>query len=343
MMRRLLKLAAAAAVAFAAFAIYILYPPPERSFRFPDGRRFAFSIVDDTDMATLERVRPIYEVLARYGLRTTKTVWVLASTETSHASNQGDSLQDADYLAFIRDLQARGFEIALHGARGGDSRREETVDALAQFEILLGRGPRMQINHYLNADNLYWGNDRWSFAPYRWAYGLAVNREFSGDDPATGFFWGDLAKERITYVNQFTFLDIDLLSVTPSFPYHLDDKPYVNLWFSTVDGDGLSQFEALLSPANLDRLERDGGICLVYTHFGNGSFNRADGVDPRFEERIRDLASRNGWFAPASEILDHVRRHPDWTADPGWREKVRQETLFLWALLKRYLRDRDKA
>lgn len=339
MIRKLLKLAVAIACAFSAFAIYILYPPPDRSFQFPDGKRFAFSIVDDTDMATLERNRPVYDALFRHGLRTTKTVWVLASTEASHPNNQGDSLQDADYLEFIRDLQAKGFEIALHGVRGGGSKREEIVAAIAQFEALLGQKPRMHVNHLMNADNLYWGNDRWSFAPYRWAYGLAVDREFSGDDPASPHFWGDLASSHITYVNQFTFLDINLLDVTPAFPYHLNDKPFVQLWFPTVDGDGLVQFEKLLSTENLDRLEREGGICLVYTHFGTGSFNQGDGVDPRFEDRIRDLASRNGWFAPASEILDHLRTHPEWTAEPSWRETVRLETLFLWAILKRRFRD----
>jgi hypothetical protein len=88
-------------------------PPPQRAIAFP-RKRFAFTIVDDTDMATLERIRPVYEVLHRYGLRTTKTVWVLDATETDHPANAGDSLNDPGYRAFIQDLRSKGFEIALH-------------------------------------------------------------------------------------------------------------------------------------------------------------------------------------------------------------------------------------
>ena len=81
---------------------------------------------------------------------------------------------------------------------------------------------------------------------------------------------------------------------------------------------------------NLDRLEREGGVCLVYSHMGAGSFNRDGGPDPRFESRLKDLASRNGWFAPASEILDYLRAQPGWRADLSFRETVRLEILFLW-------------
>ena len=167
--------------------------------------------------------------------------------------------------------------------------------------------------------------ERWSFAPLRWFYRLAKDDHFSGEDPASPHYWGDLARQRIRYVNQFTFEDINLLNVTPSFPYRLPDKPLVNRWFPTANGDNLDQFERLLSPENLDRLEREGGVSIVYAHLGAGSFNAGDGVDPRFEARIRDVASRNGWFVPASKLLDYLATQPGWRADPGWRERVRLE------------------
>ena len=71
---------------------YFLALPKAHPIVFPEGKRFAFSIVDDTDMATLERVKPIYEVLERYGLRTTKTVWVYEASEAGNPANRGDSL-----------------------------------------------------------------------------------------------------------------------------------------------------------------------------------------------------------------------------------------------------------
>lgn len=323
------------AALFAAALLYILPAPEARPITFPDGKRFAFSIVDDTDMATTERARPLYAILHQYGLRTTKTVWVLKSRSDRHSPDSGETLQDPPYRELIADMRQKGFEIALHGVRGGSSERPDIIQGLDEFRNENGQYPVMHVNHSLNADNVYWGSNRWSFAPYRWAYGMLEGNKFSGEDPESKHFWGDLVKERVKYVNQFTFSDINLLNVTPSFPYHLSDKPYVNFWFPTADGDNLDLFEALLSPENLDRLEREGGVCLVYTHLGAGSFTKSAEATARFEARIKDVAARNGWFAPASEILDHLAKQPGWTAEPSFREKVRLETLFLWTLITR--------
>ena len=79
------------AATFSAGAFF-LYPPEPRAIAFPDGKRFAFSIVDDTDLTSLERVKPLYELLHRYGFRTTKTVWVMESNEVTHRPNQGATL-----------------------------------------------------------------------------------------------------------------------------------------------------------------------------------------------------------------------------------------------------------
>lgn len=314
---------------------YFLYPPEPRAVTFPGGKRFAFSIVDDTDMATVERVKPLYELLHRYGFRTTKTVWVLESNEPSHPPNRGDTLQDPAYRAFILDLKNRGFEIALHGVRGGSSQRQDIIDGLKEFNGILGEYPTIHINHSLNRDNVYWGELRWSFAPFQWGYGLIGKHKFFGQDSASAHFWGDLVKQHVRYVNQFTYGDINLLTINPSMPYRLSDKPYVNYWFPTADGDNLDWFDELLRPENLDRLEREGGVCLVYTHMGAGSFNKNGGPHPRFEARLKDLASRNGWFAPASEILDYLREQPGWRPDLSFREEVRLEILFLWNAILR--------
>ncbi|KFZ43959.1 hypothetical protein KD27_09500 [Smithella sp. D17] len=318
-------------------SIYFLYPPQPRVITFPDGKRFAFSIVDDTDLATLERIKPLYELLYQYGMRTTKTVWVLESNEPSHSPNRGDSLHDPAYRAFILDLKSKGFEIALHGVRGGSSQRPDILDGLERFKGVLGQYPAIHVNHSLNRDNVYWGEHRWSFAPYRWIYASVGDRGFSGQDDESIYFWGDLVKQHVRYVNQFTYGDINLLALNPSMPYRLADKPYVNYWFPTADGDNLDRFEFLLRKENLDRLEREGGVCLVYTHMGAGSFNLGSAANPRFESRLKDLASRNGWFATASEILDYLREQPGWRDNLDFRETVRLETLFLWNALLRVI------
>lgn len=334
-MRRIAKLALVSFGMVASTVAYFLYPPSPLIVSFPEGKRFAFSIVDDTDMATLERVKPIYELLDRYGVHTTKTVWVLDTNEPGHQPNQGDTLHDPAYRTFIKELKGKGFEIALHGVRGGSSVRQDIMQGLEEFRSEIGQYPSIHVNHSLNRDNIYWGERRWSLAPFQWLYAFVGKHKFSGEDEKSAYFWGDLVKQHVRYVNQFTYGDINLLALNPSLPYRLSDKTYVNYWFPTADGDNLDRFEHLLRTENLDRLEREGGVCLVYAHMGAGSFNKGRDANPRFEARIRDLASRNGWFAPASEILDYLRKQPGWNGDLSFRETVRLELLFFWNAMLR--------
>ncbi len=314
----------------AILAAWVAVPPSAPAIAFPGGHRFAFSIVDDTDLASLERLKPVYAVLERHGLRTTKTVWVLPrAPESVHDADLGDALSDPEYRAFILDLHRKGFEIALHGVRGGSSPRAQTLKGLDEFKSILGQYPRMHVNHSLNQENLYWGADLYGFLPLRWLAGFAVDYEFSGEEEGSPYFWGDVARERIEYVRRFTYREINLLSADPSMPYRVPGMPYVKYWFSTSDGDGVEKFAALLNDENLDRLEREGGVCFVYAHLGAGSFNKGHDVDPRYEDRIRAIAARNGWFAPASEILDHLRAQPTWTGEPGVRQQLRLDAKFV--------------
>jgi hypothetical protein len=309
-------------------SVYVLVPARAKAVAFPDGKRFALSIIDDTDLTTLERIRPIYDLLHKHRIRTTKTIWVFESNQASYPSNKGDTLRDPAYRSFILDLQAKGFEIALHGVRGGSSHRDDISRGLEEYKDILGAYPRMHINHAHNQDNLYWGRHRFSFAPYRLLGGLVFGR-FAGQDPESEHFWGDLAHQHIRYVRQFTFPEINLLNVYPSIPYRLPDKPWVNYWFPTSNGANADHFVELLKRDNLDRLEREGGVSLVYAHMGAGSFSRNGRVDPRVAERLEDLASRNGWFAPASDILDYLKQQPAWSEQLTFRQTVRLETLFI--------------
>src|SRR5437899_12303427 len=83
---------------------------------FPGGKRFAFSILDDTDDSTLENVKPIYDLLRERGLRTTKTVWPLACPEGSRHFFAADNLQNEAYRDFVHELVEAGCEVAFHGA-----------------------------------------------------------------------------------------------------------------------------------------------------------------------------------------------------------------------------------
>src|SRR6202040_3687090 len=58
-------------------------PSPDASRTFPGGKRFALTIIDDTDVATVENLKPIYDLLYESGMRTTKTVWPVGCAEGS--------------------------------------------------------------------------------------------------------------------------------------------------------------------------------------------------------------------------------------------------------------------
>ena len=88
------------------------------SVGWPDGRAFAFSIVDDTDGSTMENVPPVYALLADLGIFTTKSVWPLAGDV-----RDGLACDDPRYRAWVEGLQEQGFEIALHNVSSRTSPR----------------------------------------------------------------------------------------------------------------------------------------------------------------------------------------------------------------------------
>src|SRR5438132_7240257 len=133
--------------------------------RFPNNRGFAFTVFDDTDDSTVENVGPVYELLSEIGMHTTKSVWALPCGPNTPF--HGSTLQDRQYLDFIRHLRNEGFEIALHNARNCDATRDVTRQGLDEFEWLIGALPRSHSNHYFNRDNLYWGPARLSFRGMR--------------------------------------------------------------------------------------------------------------------------------------------------------------------------------
>ena len=54
-----------------------LHAKNSNRLQLPEGKRFVFTIFDDTDSATLENVRGVYALLADLGFRTTKSCWVV--------------------------------------------------------------------------------------------------------------------------------------------------------------------------------------------------------------------------------------------------------------------------
>lgn len=279
------------------------------SVELPGGKRFAFTIIDDTDVATTENVRPIYQLLEELGMRTTKTVWSEACPEGSDLFSGSETLEDPGYRAFVVDLQRRGFEIAWHGATMESSDRERTLDGLDRFRDTFGADPRVYANHAYNRENLYWGEARIDDPILRGVY-----RRFNGRPPGyyqghvegSRYFWGDVCHDRIEYVRNLTFRTVNLLEVNPSIPYHDPTRPHVRWWFSAADADDCHAFNELLSRDALDGLADRGGVCIVATHLGKGYVRNGE-VHPRTRAVLERLARRDGWFPPVGELLDFLR------------------------------------
>ena len=70
----------------------------------------------------------------------------------------------------------------------------------------------------------------------------------------------------------------------------------------------VTSFNNLLTKENIDKLEREKGCCILYTHFAYDFVDENGNLDEGFKAAIDYLASKNAWFATASEILDHVLR-----------------------------------
>lgn len=271
---------------------------PQKS---PEDARFAFTIVDDTDNSTLSTVKPFYDLLLRLGMRTTKTVWVYRSRDSFF----GDTVEDARYVEYLLDLQAAGFEMAIHNVGSGAFTRAEILAGLERFRETFGTFPRLLAQHGWNPDCLYWGGKRfgpllgWFFRRFR------DKGTYSGELPTSPHYWGDRAKELISYVRNYTFDQIDLNRRDGALPYHDVRKPQVNRWFSSVDGRCLDQMLHILSKPNVDRLVDERGVCILYTHVADG-LTVGDKVHPELRRRLEYVAARNGTFVPASTLLDRL-------------------------------------
>ncbi|MCU1220587.1 MAG: uncharacterized protein JWN42_1784 [Candidatus Angelobacter sp.] len=272
---------------------------------FPDNKTFAFSIFDDTDLSTVENVGPVYRLLDEIGIRTTKSVWPLASTEAARLG--GSSLQDFEYLTFVLGLKKAGFEVGLHNVRNTCSTRDEIEAGLKEFRLRIGCYPRVHTNHSCNRENIYWGPARFSsIGPLYRAMTMLNRPSFEGHIEDSKYFWGDLCHCRIDYVRNFVFREINLDRVNPSMPYHDPERRFVNAWFSSSDGHDVHSFCELLSEANQDRLEEEHGVCIVYTHFACG-FASKGVIHPRVDFLLRRLARKSGWFVPVSTLLDYLQ------------------------------------
>ncbi|MDE2059275.1 MAG: hypothetical protein KGL31_06235 [candidate division NC10 bacterium] len=275
--------------------------------RWPENKEFAFTIFDDTDGAVLEEVSLVYRFLTELGFRTTKSVWVLRAAGA--AFHPGATCEDSDYLAWLKQIKATGFELGLHNVSAGSSTRDRIEKGLDLFCHHFGHLPYIHANHSSALENIYWGLKRFSDPLVRSIYHaltIRKNRRFHGDEEGSPYFWGDLCKETIRYVRNLVFKEINTLQMCPEMPYYDPQRPYVNLWFASSDGGDVERFIHTLG--SIDDLQRERGACIIYAHFANGFVSNGR-LDPRFIRVMKDVSERPGWFVPVSQLLDWLKNN----------------------------------
>ena len=79
----------------------------------PDGKKAAFAIIDDTDDAVMPDITRVYDTLINNGVKSTKTVWVYPVRD-KHLFKGATLTSDPEYAMFVKNLVSLGFEIGLH-------------------------------------------------------------------------------------------------------------------------------------------------------------------------------------------------------------------------------------
>ena len=71
----------------------------------PNNKKFAFTIFDDTDRANLKDIQLVYEYLDTLGFKTTKSVWVIKGNRPHESS--GVTCDDKMYLDWLLGLKIK--------------------------------------------------------------------------------------------------------------------------------------------------------------------------------------------------------------------------------------------
>ena len=225
--------------------------------------------------------------------------------------NLGATCADQDYLSWLQQIQQFGFEIGYHMTTYHTSLREEIKDGLEKFHQFFGCYPSSMANHLGCCENIYWGDYRFTGLNqfvYNLLTGYRQHKKYRGHVEGDPHFWGDVCRDKIKYVRNWTFSDIDTMKACPIMPYHDPQRPYVNYWFACCKGGNVELFNSCMAEFNQDRLEQEGGACIMYTHFAFG-FSENGRLNPRFRALMQRLSEKNGWFVPVTTLLDFLMDH----------------------------------
>jgi len=284
---------------------------------YPDAHRFAFTIVHDADSAYSARLAPLFEEFDALKMKITATIFVywagdsqgdlswsrwnaIADPRVAFLAPSAVPLVDQREREFYVDLAARGHEIAMHTPSDTSDTTEELENSFEYFAQIFGHPPTVYVEHSSRSNRETLEHDGSNpQSPY---YSKGVLSRYAP------WVWVD-GPLGIPPANETRYFDLAAFQGAP-FSDSLAKRYGLPKVFTRTgkwrdaNGDGFLDW---YSKANIDTLERDRGLALVYTHLDERWLD-ADTRKMRepLRERLEYLTARNGWFVPAGTILDRI-------------------------------------
>ncbi len=166
------------------------------AIRWPDGKRFAFTVFDDPDSQPLEESRVIYGFLRDAGFRTTKGVWPLGPYREGELA-VGIVRESGVSSACSRFAEGTDLKSDSTARRCRPHRGRQTQRALELFREYFDSDPAVMSNHFYNQEGIYWGPARLS-GMRRLLYRLATAHQrpmrYSGHVAEDPYYWGTSAR-----------------------------------------------------------------------------------------------------------------------------------------------------
>ena len=333
----------------------LFVPSPTKPWEispYPNGHRFAFTIIHDADDAYSERLAPLFRVFDKYGFKLSISVFAFWNKDEAnkflYKNTPSDRLfyearavplEEKSEQDFYKKLASKGHEIGLHSASNLTDTREDTQRAFEYFRDVFGYYPKIYIEHR-DADNKECVQNKGShpesnyyivdilnrYGPWVWIISpSALPYEGRGNyfnilDSSSLIFsdtalqyWGVLREFLKT--GNFDLYNGELYLTmikggTPFDTYALKKYGIIKAFRRTgraeqANGEGFLKW---YSKDNIDKLEKEGGIALVYTHMNSKWLDmKAREMRVEIKERLKYIASKDVWLASAGEILQRFK------------------------------------
>jgi len=101
-------------------------------------------ICNDSDHETVEKCKHIYKVLNDMEIPITIAVFCKTEGTLKHDTQ---SLEDEDYVKFLKEMRVRGNEIAFHGYSDVSNTRKQFKEGIKIYEGIFGEKPFTYIEH----------------------------------------------------------------------------------------------------------------------------------------------------------------------------------------------------